>query len=66
MKKYVVPVHWTISAYAIVEAESIEAAADLATGMDLDTFNNAEYSPDSFEVARDLIEPVDPDTATKE
>ena len=64
MKKYVVPVYWTVSASVIVEADSIDDAADLATGMDLDTFDNAEYSPDSFEVAWDLIEPVDTAPAT--
>ena len=64
MKKYVVPVYWTTSASAIVEAESIEDAADLATGMDLDTFENAEYCQQSFEVAWDLIETLESAPAT--
>lgn len=64
MKKYVVPVYWTISASAIVEANSMEDAIDLVTGMDLDTFDNAGYLQNSFEVAGDLIEEIDPAPAT--
>ena len=57
MKKYLVPVYWTVSASAIVDAECSYDAGVLAEGMDLDCFDNADYSPDSFEVAFDCIEP---------
>lgn len=59
MKKYVVPVYWTVSASVIVEAECSYDAGVLAEGIDLDCFDNADYSPDSFEVAFDCIEPID-------
>ncbi len=55
MPKYNVPVTWSICAMAEVEANNEEEAADLATGMDLDTFECAEYVPESFEVDWDNI-----------
>jgi hypothetical protein len=57
VKKYIVPVHWTICAHAEVEAESIEEAMDLATGIDLDCFDNQEYLRESFGVyEEDIVE----------
>ena len=57
VKKYIVPVHWTICANAEVEAESIEEAMDLATGIDLDLFDNQEYLRESFGVyEEDIVE----------
>ena len=45
-----VPVYWTVIAYTVVEAKTIEEAIDLATGVDLDCFDGQEYLPDSFDV----------------
>ena len=45
-----VPVSWIVTAYTVVEAESVEEAIDLATGVDLDCFDGQEYLPDSFDV----------------
>ena len=45
-----VPVSWVVMAYTVVEAESVEEAIDLATGVDLDCFDGQEYLPDSFDV----------------
>jgi hypothetical protein len=45
-----VPVSWIVMAYTVVEAESVEEAIDLATGVDLDCFDGQEYLPDSFDV----------------
>ena len=63
MKKYIVPVYWTISARAIVEAESMEDAADFAAGMDIDSFDNPAISSRP-EIGWDLIESVNHDPAT--
>ena len=59
MKKYVVPVYWTVSASVIVEAECSYDAGVLAEEMNAagHCFNHEEYTPGSFEVAFDCIEP---------
>ena len=54
--KYLVTVSWTVQASVYVEAEDRDEAEDLARGLDLDNYENAEYSPDSFEV--DFVEAV--------
>ena len=59
MKKYIVPVHWTICAHAEVEADSIEEAMDLATGIDLDLFDDPQYLQESFGVYEEDITEVE-------
>ena len=57
---YEVPVSWLVSATAIIEASDPALAADIATGMDLDTFENADYVEDSFDVDWDNIRKINP------
>ena len=55
-KRYRVPVSWSVGAETVVEADSVEDAMDLATGMDLDTFDNVEYISDSFDIDEYMVE----------
>ena len=57
-KKFFVPVTWVVAAEVVVEAESEEEAMDLATGIDLDCFENADYVQGSFDVDFGMIEEV--------
>ena len=57
-KKFFVPVTWVVAAEVVVEAESEEEAMDLATGIDLDNFENADYVNGSFDVDFNMIEEV--------
>ena len=57
-KKFFVPVTWVVAAEVVVEAESEEEAMDLATGIDLDCFENADYVNGSFDVDFNMIEEV--------
>ena len=57
-KKFVVPVTWLMAAEVVVEAESEDEAMDLATGIDLDNFENADYVNGSFDVDFNMIEEV--------
>ena len=57
-KKFVVPVTWLMAAEVVVEAESEDEAMDLATGIDLDNFENADYVSGSFDVDFNMIEEV--------
>ena len=57
-KKFVVPVTWLMAAEVVVEAESEDEAMDLATGIDLDIFENAGYVNGSFDVDFNMIEEV--------
>ena len=57
-KKFVVPVTWVVAAEVVVEAESEDEAMDLATGIDLDNFENASYVNGSFDVDFGMIEEV--------
>jgi hypothetical protein len=57
-KKFVVPVTWLMAAEVVVEAESEDEAMDLATGIDLDNFENAAYVNGSFDVDFNMIEEV--------
>tara|TARA_R100001443_G_C3278211_1_gene159726 strand:+ start:414 stop:683 length:270 start_codon:yes stop_codon:yes gene_type:complete len=57
-KKFFVPVTWVVAAEVVVEAESEEEAMDLATGIDLDRFENADYVQGSFDVDFNMIEEV--------
>ena len=57
-KKFVVPVTWLMAAEVVVEAESEDEAMDLATGIDLDNFENAGYVNGSFDVDFNMIEEV--------
>ena len=41
-KKFFVPVTWVMAGEVVVEAESEEEAMDLATGIDLENFENAD------------------------
>ncbi len=50
MKTYEVPVHWTMSATVVVQAENADDAIDLACGIDVDYIEDALYEPDSFEI----------------
>ena len=59
-KKFVVPVTWLMAAEVVVEAESEDEAMDLATGIDLDNFENAGYVNGSFDVDFNMIEEVLP------
>ena len=69
-KKFVVPVTWLMAAEVVVEAESEEEAMDLATGIDLDCFENADYVQGSFDVDFGMIEevptPEDPQAAVED
>ena len=57
-KKFFVPVTWVVAAEVVIEAESEEEAMDLATGIDLDCFENADYVQGSFDVDFNMIEEV--------
>ncbi len=57
-KKFVVPVTWLMAAEVVVEAESEDEAMDLATGIDLDNFENAGYVNGSFDVDFNMSEEV--------
>ena len=57
-KKFVVPVTWLMAAEVVVEAESEDEAMVLATGIDLDIFENADYVNGSFDVDFNMIEEV--------
>jgi len=57
-KKFLVPVTWVVAAEVVVEAESEDEAMDLATGIDLDCFENADYVNGSFDVDFNMIEEV--------
>ena len=57
-KKFLVPVTWVVAAEVVIEAESEEEAMDLATGIDLDNFENADYVNGSFDVDFNMIEEV--------
>ena len=57
-KKFVVPVTWLMAAEVVVEAESEDEAMDLATGIDLDNFENASYVNGSFDVDFNMVEEV--------
>ena len=57
-KKFVVPVTWLMAAEVVIEAESEDEAMDLATGIDLDNFENAGYVNGSFDVDFNMIEEV--------
>tara|TARA_B100000287_G_scaffold36004_1_gene33137 strand:+ start:569 stop:772 length:204 start_codon:yes stop_codon:yes gene_type:complete len=59
-KKFFVPVTWVMAGEVVVEAESEEEAMDLATGIDLDNFENADYVNGSFDVDFNMIEEVLP------
>ena len=58
MKKFVVPVSWTVSAFVVVEAEDADEAADEAEAGNLP--KDAEYVCDSFEAHFDDIEELLP------
>jgi len=47
-----------MAAEVVVEAESEDEAMDLATGIDLDNFENAAYVNGSFDVDFNMIEEV--------
>jgi hypothetical protein len=49
-KKYLVDVSWTVAGSIYVEAEDRDEAEDLATGIDLDNFEDAGYVDSSFEI----------------
>jgi hypothetical protein len=57
-KKFLVPVTWVVAAEVVIEAESEEEAMDLATGIDLDNFENAGYVNGSFDVDFNMVEEV--------
>ena len=57
-KKFLVPVTWVVAAEVVIEAESEDEAMDLATGIDLDNFENADYVNGSFDVDFNMIEEV--------
>ena len=57
-KKFFVPVTWVMAGEVVVEAENEEEAMDLATGIDLDNFENADYVNGSFDVDFNMIEEV--------
>ena len=52
---YLIPVSWRIEALVKIQADTIETAVDLVTGMDLDTIESAEYKENSFNVYWDHI-----------
>lgn len=55
MKKFLVPVTWSVSTYVEVEAEDIDAAVHEAHGVDLDLMPDPEYVGESFEVDYDGV-----------
>tara|TARA_R110002020_G_scaffold49875_4_gene141605 strand:+ start:1545 stop:1733 length:189 start_codon:yes stop_codon:yes gene_type:complete len=56
MKKFVVPVSWTVSSYVVVEADTADEAAEQAETFDLP--HDGEYLQGSFEVDFESIEEV--------
>ena len=52
MKKFSIPVKWTVQSYVVVEAENEEDAAHEAMGIDPDTIpqSSQEYVDFSFEI----------------
>jgi len=58
MKKFLVPVSWTVSTWVQVEAEDLDDAAHEASGVDLDLMPDPEYVGDSFEVHYEDIQEV--------
>ena len=60
MKKFLVPVSWTVSTWVEVEAEDIEEAIHEAAGVDIsiDSADSWEYVGDSWEVDEEGIEEV--------
>jgi hypothetical protein len=50
MNKYLVDVSWTVAGSVYVEANDRDEAEDLATGINLDEYENADYVDNSFEV----------------
>ncbi len=58
MKKFLVPVSWSVSTWVEVEAEDIDEAAHEACGVDLDLMPDPEYVGDSFEVHYEDIQEV--------
>ena len=58
MKKFLVPVSWTVSTWVEVEAEDTDEAAHEASGVDLDLMPDPEYVGDSFEVHYEDIQEV--------
>ena len=76
MKKFVVPVSWTVSAYVVIEAETADEAAELAEEGSLP--RDGEYVRGSFEADFECVELLkhcltsgdevfwnDPDTSTE-
>ena len=58
MKTYKIPVTWREYGYVMIEAESKEAAIELAHDADLPS-DNSEYLEDSFEIDYDAITCID-------
>ena len=60
MKKFLVPVTFSMSTYVEVEAEDIEEAIHEAAGVDIsiDSVDSWEYVGDSWEVDEEGIEEV--------
>ena len=54
--KYLVTVSWTVQASVYVDAKDHDEAEDLARGLDLDNYENAEYASNSFKV--DFVEAI--------
>ena len=59
MKKFLVPVSWTVSTWVEVEAEDTDEAAHEASGVDLDLMPDPEYVGDSFEVHYEDIQEME-------
>ena len=57
-KKFLVPVTWVVAAEVVIEAESEDEAMELASNVDLDCFENADYVNGSFDVDFNMIEEV--------
>ena len=49
MKRYAVPVTYTMEVYLYVEADSSDDAVDIASGIDFST-DDGEYLEDSIEI----------------
>ena len=61
LKKFVVPVSWSVSTWVEVEAEDIDDAAHEASGVDLDLMPTPEYVGDSFEIHYEDIQEAPPE-----
>jgi len=59
VKKFLVPVSWSVSTWVEVEAEDIDEAAHEASGVDLDLMPDPEYVGDSFEIHYEDIQEVE-------